>query len=402
MSDSTTSKLAVHGGTPVRAPEKLWPQWPVFDDAERTAVNDVLESGKWWYGERVAQFEREYAAFQDARFCVSCTSGTTAAEIAMQVIGIKPGDEVLVPPYTFIATASSVMRMGGIPVFVDIDESWCMNPSLIEAAITPKTKAIMPVHFGGRVCDMDAINAIAKKHGLAVIEDACHSWGAKYNGKGTGAIGLGGVFSFQVSKNITAGEGGAILSDDETFADACRSVSNCGRAKDSLWYGHTMLGTNARMTEFAAAILSAQLGRLEAQTVRREKNAAFLNAELGAIEGLVPQPGSNRITRRAYHLYCLRIDPKVFGCSREKLAEAAQAEGLPLGAGYAIPLYEQPVFAQYAGYDYSRCRCPVTEDLCRTSGLWFIHQVLLGSEQDMEDIVAIIKKIKDNAASLRK
>lgn len=401
MTNTSESPLAVHGGAPVRPPEKSWPKWPVFDDAERAALNEVLESGKWWYGARVAQFERDYAAFHDAKFGVTCNSGTAAAEIAMQVIGLQPGDEVIVPPYTFIATASAVMRMGGVPVFVDVDESWCLNPALIEAALTPRTKAIMPVHFGGRVADMDAINAIGQQHGLAVIEDACHSWGAKYKQKGTGGLGLGGVFSFQYSKNITAGEGGIILSDDEAFADACRSVSNCGRAKSSEWYGHALLGTNARMTEFGAALLGAQLSRLEAQTVLREKNGAFLNAKLGEIEGIIPQPSSNRTTRRAYHLYCLRIDPERFGCSREKFAEAAQAEGLPIGPGYAIPLYEQPVFKEHPTHDYRRYHCPVTEELCHSSGLWFIHQILLGSEQDMEDIAAIVTKIKANAGRLR-
>lgn len=402
MSGSTASKLAVKGGPPVRDPEKTWPSWPIFNDAEREALNEVLESGKWWYGERVAQFEREYAAFQDATFCVSCTSGTSAEEVAVQVIGIASGDEVIVPPYTFIATASSVMRVGGTPVFADVDDSWCIDPDAVEAAVTPRTKAIVPVHFGGRVADMDRINAIAEKHGLTVIEDACHSWGGKWKGKGTGALGLGGVFSFQASKNITAGEGGAILSDDEGFAEACRAVTNCGRMKGSAWYAHALLGTNARMTEFAAAILSAQLSRLEEQTLRRERNAAILNEELAAIEGLTPQPGDERITRRAYHLYCLRIDPDAFGCAREQFTAAAQAEGLPIGAGYDQPLYKQPLFADgQSDYDYGKCHCPVAEDLCYRSGMWFIHSVLLGTEEDMHDIVAIAEKIKHNVSELR-
>jgi len=401
VAQSATTQLALNGGTPVRGPDKFWPAWPVFDDAERTAVNQVLESGKWWYGERVAQFERDYAAFQDAAHCVTCTSGTSAAEVALQLIGVGPGDEVIAPPYTFIATASSIMRVGGTPVFVDVDDSWCMDPEAIESAITPRTKAIVPVHFGGRVADMDRINAIAQKHGVTVLEDACHSWGGKWKNKGTGALGRGGVFSFQMSKNITAGEGGAILSDDEAFAEACRAVTNCGRVKGSEWYAHALLGTNARMTEFAAAILSAQLGRLEQQTLLRERNAAILNRELAAIEGLIPQPGDDRITRRAYHLYCLRIDPGAFGCSRDQFIAAAQAEGLPIGAGYGAPLYKQPLFEQSgSGFDYSTCHCPVTEDLCYRSGIWFIHSMLLASEDDMRDIVAIARKIKDNASEL--
>ena len=396
------SNLAIQGGTPVRSPEKTWPSWPVFDDAERKALSDVLESGKWWFGERVAQFERNYAAFQDANHCVTCTSGTAGAEICFQALGIGPGDEVIVPPYTFVATASSVMRVGATPVFADVDASWCLDPDAVEAAITSRTRAIVPVHFGGRVADMDRFNAMAKKHGLVILEDACHSWGAKWKGKGTGALGRAGVFSFQYSKNITAGEGGAILSDDEPLAEACRSITNCGRVKGSQWYSHSVLGTNARITEFAAALLNAQLGRLEAQTLRREKNAAILNEALSGIEGITPQPGDPRIARRAYHLYCVRIDPAAFGCSREKFVEAAEAEGLPIGSGYSVPLYKQPVFERFArGHDYSKYHCPVAEDLCYTSGMWFIHSVLLGTESDMEDIVAIFRKVKQHATDLR-
>lgn len=397
MASITTSRLAIDGGAPVRGPEKSWPSWPVFDARECDAVSEVMTSGKWWFGERVKQFEREYAAFQDAKHCVTCASGTSALEVALHVLGVGAGDEVIVPPYTFIATASAVMWGGGTPVFVDVDDTWNLDVDLVEAAITPRTKAIIPVHFAGRVVDMDRLNAIAAKHGIAVLEDACHSWGGKWKGKGTGALGLGGAFSFQFSKNITGAEGGAILSDDDAFGEACRSTANCGRGTTpgSDWYGHVGLGTNSRLTEFQAAILSAQLTRLEEQTLKRETNAALLDRGLDAIEGLTPQPGDERITRRAYHLYCLRIRPEEFGCSREQFCNAAQAEGLPINPGYGIPLYKQPVFQNYAGdHDYSKYRCPVAEDLCYTSGMWIFHSALLGSEEDMWDIVAIAKKVK--------
>jgi dTDP-4-amino-4,6-dideoxygalactose transaminase len=334
-------------------------------------LSEVLESGKWWYGERVAKFEKEYAAFQDTKYCVSCTSGTVAAETALRALGVGPGDEVIVPPYTFIATASAVVWVGALPVFVDVDESWCMNPDLIEPAITERTKAVMPVHFAGRVCDMDSINAVAAKHGLTVVEDACHSWGSKWKGKGTGALGTCGVFSFQMSKNITAGEGGAILTDDEELAAKCRALTNCGRSAGSEWYEHALVGSNGRMTEFTGALLSAQLTRLEEQTLAREQNAAWLDT------------------------------PVAFGCSRAKLCAAAQAEGLALGAGYTTPLYMQPGLAKLPGApDYSKRPCPVTEDLCATSGTWFIHQILLGCKDDMKDIVDIFAKVKEHAAEL--
>ncbi len=401
MSTVSTSPLALKGGQPVRTAEKAWPKWPVFDDLERQAVMDVLESGKWFYDQRVKTFEREFADFQDAKFCVSCNSGTAGLEIMLQALGIGHGHEVIVPPYTFVATASAVMRVGAQVVFVDVDETWNLNPGLIEGAITPRTKAILPVHFGSAVADMDRINAIGAKHGLPVIEDACHSWGSKWKGKGTGALGKGGAFSFQMSKNMTAGEGGAILTDDEDFADLCRSISNCGRTKGAAWYEHTVVGTNARMSEFAAAILSAQLTRLEAQTLHREKTGAFLNEHLGAIEGITPQPGDPRMTRRAYHLYGMKIDPEKFGCSRNKIVEAAKAEGLPCGGGYFQPLHKQPVFQNYqGGPDYTKVRCPVAEEMCACSVIWFPHQFLLGTEQDMQDIVDIFTKIKENASDL--
>jgi len=396
-----TSTLALLGGSPVRGPETSWPAWPVYDDVERQALLEVLQSGKWFYGERVARFERDFAAFQDAKFGVSCNSGTAAIELVLQALGIGVGDEVIIPPYTFVATASAVLRVGATPVFADIDDTWCLDPASAEAAITPHTKALMPVHFGGRICDMDRMHAIGRQHGLAVIEDACHSWGGKWEGKGTGALGLCGVFSFQMSKNITAGEGGIILTDDEEFAALCRSISNCGRAVGEPWYHHVNVGTNARLTEFAAALLSAQLTRLEEQTLLRERNAALLNHALEGVEGLVLQRKSNRITRRAYHLYCMRIDEERFGCLRARFVEAAQAEGLPISAGYPLPLYRQPVFQQYSAHDYSRYRCPVAEDLCYKSGVWLPHTVLLGSEADMQDIGAIIKKVKEHAPSLR-
>ena len=408
MKSGQGSSLAILGGMPVRDGSKPWPKWPVFDDVERRALNAVLDSGQWWFGKEIAAFEAAFAQHQDTKYCISCSNGTVACEIAVEALGIRDRDadvppfEVLVPPYTFIATAGSVARMGGLPVFVDVDESWCMNPDLIEASITPRTKAIMPVHFGGRVCDMDRLNAIADAHGLAVIEDACHSWGGKFNNKGTGGLGLGGVFSFQMSKNITAGEGGAIVTDDEGFANTCRSIVNCGRGGDGVWYGHVRIGTNARLTEFQGALLRAQLTRLEEQTIRREANAAILNRGLAQIEGLTVQPGDERITRRAYHLYCMRIESEKFGCTRDQFLAAAEAEGLPIGGGYGMPVYKQKAFSEGPlARHYHDIFCPVAEDLCDRTGMWFEHQLLLGDEHDMGNIVTICAKIKENASALR-
>ena len=396
------SKLALQGGASIRGADQKWPDWPIHTDKDREALLSVLDSGKWFLGDRVAAFEEAYATFQRAEYCITCNSGTAAGEIVLQAMGIGAGDEVIVPPYTFIATASAVSRVGAVPVFADLDEAWCLDPEQVEAAITPRTRAIMPVHFGGRICDMDKMNAIGERHGIPVIEDACHSWGGRWEGHGTGTLGCCGFFSFQMSKNITAGEGGAIVTNDAALASRCRSVMNCGREEGSPWYHHVNVGTNARLTEFQAAVLLCQLDRLEEQTLLRERNASILNHALEQVEGLIPQPGNNHITRRAYHLYCLRIEEDKFGCSREKFVEAAQAEGLPITAGYPIPLYQQPVFQNMESHDYSKYHCPVVEELCYKSGMWLLHQILLGSEKDMQDIIAIVQKIKYNVSELRK
>lgn len=399
---SNSSRLALFGGTPVRdEAARPWPQWPLFGDEERRELMEVFESGNWWYGPRVAAFEQHYAAFQGAAHCISFNSGTTALEMALQALGLEPGDEVVVPPYTFFATASAVYRMGGIPVFADVDESWCMDPAAVEAAVTPRTRGIVPVHFSGRIADMDRINEIAARRGLFVLEDACHAWGSRWKGKGAGTLGKCGAFSFQHSKNMTAGEGGALVTDDDEFAVVCKSISNCGRDPIKLGYHHYRAGTNVRISELAAAILDGQLTRMEAHTELRQKNAAILDAGVRDIEGLIAQPGDPRITRRSYHLYCLRIDPERFGCSRERFVEAARAEGLPIGPGYAIPLYRQPFFQENDRRDYRNCGCPVAEDLCGTSGMWFRHALLLTGASDMNEIVEILRKVKDNVGTLR-
>lgn len=396
----TTSTLALLGGTPVRAAEKAWPHWPRYDHREEEALLEVLHRDSWLFGTKTTEFEEAYAAFQGAKYCISCNSGTAAGEIILQAMGIGEGDEVLVPPYTFIATASAVLRVGATPVFVDLDDSWCMNPELAEAAITPRTKAIMPVHFGGRICDMDKMNEVAARHGIPVIEDACHSWGAKWQGRGSGTLGACGFFSFQASKNITAGEGGGIVTNDEALAEQIRSVSNCGRKTGEPWYYHVNVGTNARLSEFQGAILLCQIERAVEHMEIRSRNAAILNEGLAGIEGLHLQRDSDQITTRAWHLYCLRLDETAFGCSRARFVEAAVAEGLPITAGYPMPIYKQPVFQKLTCYDYKNVSCPFTEDLCEKSGMWLLHQYLLGTEEDMADIIAIIKKIKARASEL--
>ncbi len=409
------NRLALHGGTPVRL-EKIFPIWPITAATDREKLLEVFDSGKWWYGEKVKEFEEKYAIFHDAKYGVTCANGTVALEIALVACGIGAGDEVIVPPYTFMATASAVLRVNAVPVFADIELDTCnLDPVDVERKITDKTKAILPVHLGGLPVDMDAFKVLARKYKLVLVEDACHSWGSKWKGKGTGAIGDCGVFSFQMSKNITSGEGGILLTDSEDIADRARSYTNCGRIKGGAWYEHYLLGSNLRMTELQAAILLGQLERLEEQTLRREKNAVYLSELLKDIPGISLMRRDPRVTRRSYHIYIFRFLPEEWpGVSRDRFLEALKAEGIPCGNGYNIPLYKNPLFQRRAegpGYcptscpyhggkvDYTQVVCANAELMSR-EGCWIPHTVLLAEEPDMKDIAEAIKKIWEHRKEL--
>ncbi|MFW6108544.1 MAG: DegT/DnrJ/EryC1/StrS family aminotransferase [bacterium] len=405
--------LALHGGEPEHPGP--WPTWPVHDERERAALLEVLESGAWWYGERVREFEERFAAFQNARFGVTCVNGTAALELALIGCGVGAGQEVIVPPYTFVATATAVLRANAVPVFVDIDlDTLTIAPEAVAAAVTDKTAAVIPVHFGGLPADMDRILAIAREHGLRVVEDSAHGWGSQWRGKGCGALGAAGGFSFQHSKNITAGEGGIVLTDDEDLAATVRSLSNVGRGIDKPWYEHYLTGGNYRMTECQAALLLAQLTRLEEQTARRARNAAILSAGLADVPGLYLQREDPRATRRSYHLYIMRLVGEEFGCSRDRFIEALRAEGVPCSPGYPHPLYRNPLFQRkgtgpaycpvscpYYGreMDYTRLDLPGAEAACRQV-VWLRQAMLLAEEADMHAIVAAIRKIHAHAGAL--
>ena len=395
------AKLAWQGGP--RECRAQWPAWPVWGPAERRAVLRVLESGKWWHGENVLAFERAFARFQGARHGVTCNSGTAGLEAALGGLGVGPGDEVIVPAYTFIATASAVIRAGAKVVFADVrPDNLCLDPDDVERKLGTRTKAVIPVHFCGNVADMDRLNAIARRRRLLVIEDACHAWGSRWKGRGAGALGTCGAFSFQISKNITAGEGGIMLTDDEGIADAARSVTNCGRCKSGGWYEHTLIGTNLRMTEIQAAILRVQLTRLEEQTIRREENARRLDARVRGIPGIrIIDWVDPRITRRSYHMYSFRFTAEEWpGVSRDRFVAAMQAEGVPVGAGYPYPLYKNPVFQRpELGRDYSDVSCPNAERMCQEA-CWIMHPALLGSPEDTDDIARAMEKVRDSAQAL--
>jgi dTDP-4-amino-4,6-dideoxygalactose transaminase len=386
----------------------------MYDDSEERLLLEVLRSGQWWFGGRVKQFEEEFAAFQGARFGVSCTNGTTAIEMGLRALGVLEGDEVIVPPYTFIATASAVVTVGAIPVFADIEPgTLCLDPEDVARKITGRTRAVVPVHVAGRMADMERINTIAGRHKLAVLEDAAHAWGSRSRGQGAGTLGQCGTFSFQVSKNITAGEGGILVTDDPDLADLCRSYTHCGRRRGSAWYDHDYLGSNLRMTEFQAAVLIAQLRRLEAQVRRRQANAALLDQLLPGMPGLRILDPAAQMTRRSYHMYVFRVDESALGMSRDRMIEALVAEGVPVSKGWYRPLYRNGVFAQAhrgpahgiraplagKGVDYTRVSCPVCEQVCRDA-IWIPQHVLLAEESQIRMLAAAVEKVIHHAVEL--
>ncbi len=408
--------LAIDGGKPVCS--KPWPDWPVWDEREEKAVLEVIRSGKWWYGNKIREFEEKFAAFQDAKYGVCCTSGTTALEICLVSLGIGAGDEVIVPAYSFVATVSAVLNANAVPVFAEIDlQTGNLDPTEAERLIGERTKAIIPVHVLGLPCDMDRLKDISKKYDVRIIEDACHSWGSKWKGKGTGALGECGAFSFQASKNITSGEGGIILTDSRKIADKARSYTNSGRGLDDPWYEHYLLGGNHRLTEFQAALLLAQLSRLEEHVTKRQENAHYLNSRLNRIEGVETIKEDPRVTRRSYHGYLFRyIEEEWDSVSIQMFLSALRAEGIPCSTCWTQPLYRLPLFRRkgtgpaycpiscpYFGkeVDYTQTCCPNTEKLCK-EGVLIPHPVLLAEREDMDMITEAIEKIRNGLEELSK
>lgn len=419
------NKLAILGGQPLR--QSPFPRWPVFDHSEEQALLRVLHSGEWWCGtqayraqdgesspSRVIEFETAFALYHGAAFGLACASGTAALEVALKAAGIGPGDEVIVPPYTFLATASAPLLIGATPVFCDIDpETYNLDPRRLEEAITPRSKAIIPVHFAGLAADMHAILAIADRHKLFVLEDAAHAHGASLEGRRLGTWGNAGIFSFQASKNMSAGEGGLILTSDPALAEMCNSYIWAGRVAGRPWYEHHRLGWNYRLTEFQAAILIEQLRRLPQQSETRMRNGLHLNGIMRQIPGVAPLAVPQGITGHAFHLYIFRFDADVFGISRETFLAALQAEGVPCSAGYGKPLYQNPMFLENnfnangvpltseGPVDYARYAslCPVAEKACREA-VWIEHRVLLDTMDGVEDVARAVEKIYQQRAAL--
>lgn len=401
-------ELAINGGKPVR--EKDFPSWPIWDEREEELLLEVLKSGKWGslHGEKTKEFENLFKNYQNAKFAKAVSSGTTGLYASLKALDLKPGDEVIVPGYTFIATASVVFEAGGIPVFADIDpETYNISPDSVEEMISSRTRGIIPVHLGGHPADLTSLKKIADKKGLFILEDSAQAWGSEWEGKKIGAIGDCGVFSFQSSKNITAGEGGIILTNNEDLAERVASYINCGRMEGKTWYKHYLLGSNFRITEFQSAILIAQLERYEKMRKKRDENARYLSQKLSEIEGIKPLKREERVTAHSYHLFIIRYDKRYFkGIPKERIIKILSAEGIPVYAGYSLPLYKQPLFEEDkikkvfksfgVNIEYKNLNLPVTETACYEEALWLNQRVLLGEKKDMDDIVKGFLKIKEN------
>lgn len=407
------NKLAILGGEPAKT--KPFPEWPIYDEREQQALLDVLESRKWWRtpGTQAQAFEQEFAAVHQAKHGIAVTNGTAAIEVTMLALGIGPGDEVIVPDYTFVATASAVLFAGALPVLVDIDpQTYCIDPACVEAAITERTKAIIAVHMGGHPADLDRLKEIARQHGLHLVEDSAHAHGSEWNGQKVGALGDLGTFSFQQSKLMTAGEGGLILTNNDELERLARSAHDCGRMPGEWFYAHFVYGSNYRLSEWQAAVLRPQLHRLEEQGQRRAANARYLDDALRAVEGIAPQQHDPRCTHNGHYAYIFHVNKEAFeSISTERFIEALNAEGIPNQASYP-PLHDLDVFkhgtyrtrlapeAQEQEHEFLNGSFPNTVRAAWES-VWLPQHVLLGDQADLDEIVTAITKIQHHASALR-
>jgi dTDP-4-amino-4,6-dideoxygalactose transaminase len=399
--------LAIRGGAPVRTTP--YPAWPIWDQREIDAVTDVIRSGRWGGhpepGPRAAAFAAAFAAYQGAKHGICMANGTITMIVALRAAGIQLGDEVIVPAYTFAATAYAPLEAGAVPVIVDIDpNNFCIDPRAVEAAITPRTRAIMPVHVGSLMADMDAIMEIARRHNLVVIEDCAHVHGARWRDRGAGTLGHFGSFSMQSSKLLTSGEGGIVLTDDDQYAEACHSLIDCGRPKDPE-RKHYRLGANLRLSELQAAILEVGLTRLPGQNAAREEQAAYLEEALSEIPGVRVLRRDERITRRSGVGYIFAIEPDDFGgLTNRQVAAALEAEGIPVSPGYEVmnnynlfrPTPENHPIAKLfpERFDFGQQHFPVALRASEREAIWIDQSVLLEGRTGVDQAIEAIGKVR--------
>ncbi|MDF2717765.1 MAG: aminotransferase DegT [Paenibacillus sp.] len=399
-------QLAVFGGTPVRT--EPFPVWPIYGEEEEKLLLEVLRSQKWGgtgksavpeLAPKLPELELRFADMHEAKHAVSVVNGTIGITVALQAAGVRPGDEVIIPAYTFIATASSALLFGAIPVIVDVDpDTLLIDPDKVEAAITPKTKAIVAVHIAGAPADMTRLQAIAKRHNVRLLEDSAQGVGAEWDGRRVGAIGDLGTFSFQSGKNITAGEGGIILTNDDELADRAWSLANVGRIRQGGWYQHESVGWNLRMTEFQAAVLLGQLSRFEEQFVKRERNALLLNELFKDIDGIRTVKRDERISRHAQHMHLMFLEPDLAETiDKNEMIRRLNGEGIPVHPGYVSLNRNKALLADIAKWtgekELREYCCPASERACDKEAMWLHQNVLLADEKDMHEIAEAVRKV---------
>jgi dTDP-4-amino-4,6-dideoxygalactose transaminase len=407
------SNLALHGGQPVRT--EPYPAWPVHDERDVEAVTAVIRSGQWggfpYPGPQTAEFTRRFADMQGGGHAIAMANGTITMEVALRAADIGWGDEVIVPAYTFQATAAAPMAAGAIPVIVDIDpESYCIDPQAIEAAITPKTKAIIVVHLAAQMTDMDAVMDIAERHNLIVIEDCAHAHGAKWRGHGAGTIGHFGSFSLQSSKILTTGEGGVLLCRTPELAARVTSIINCGRPYDENEQV-VALGANFRMTELQSALGNVAIERFPEQARQREEMAAYMDEALSEVPGIRVLKRDARHTSRAVYCYVFALNPALFGAENGPVCAALEAEGIPADTGYPAmhryPLFQPrlsklPVPSAFPErFQFEQMHLPEAERAAEHEAVWLEESVFRAGPQGVDDVVAALRKIQGHAAELK-
>lgn len=410
-------RLAIQGGE--KTVRGSWPRWPQWDETEVQQLREVMESPVWGgtgLGPKVKELNETFARYCDARYGVAVANGTVSMELALRGLGIRPGDEVIVPAYTFMATAIVVIQVGATPVFVDIDpETLGLDPGRTEAAISERTRAMIPVHLGGHPADMGALVDLAQQHGLKIVEDAAQAHGAIWRDaagrtRKLGALGEAGSYSFQQSKNMQCGEGGMVVTDDGDLADRIHyRLGKFGRGIRDQYapHVHYHFGFNACITELQAALALAQFDRLEEQTRIRAENGRFLIGVLDGVEGITPLRWQAHCVRHGYHLFLFRYDRSAFGgVSKDRFIEALSAEGAPCAGIYPVPLYEQPMYdlerkvVRDTGTPIRVTSCPEAARACREI-VCFEQKMLLAERDLLQEIPTAIEKIRANVDALR-
>jgi len=406
--------LAINGGTPVRATP--YPSWPQTDDDEYVAaISEVVRSGAWGGfpepGPHGGAFEEAFASYQGARHGILMMNGTVTMEVACKALGIGWGDEVIIPALTFAATAYAPMAAGALPVIVDVTpDTWTIDPDLVEGAITDRTRAIIPVHLGHQMADMDRIMEIARRHGLAVIEDCAHAHGQRWKDHGAGCIGDFGSFSHQSSKILTSGEGGTLLTNDDDLARRAHSIIDCGRAKDPDEKDFTF-GANYRLSELNAALLEVAMRRFPAQQEQRAIAGKAFEAMAAGIPGVTTMPVDARVTRWSFYNYILKIDPEAFaGRTNGVVCAAMEAEGIEAEVQYpSMNRYELfqpslsrlPVAVEHADrLDPTTMSFPVAEAAGERESVYFMETTFRDGERGVRDAAEALAKIQANAAEL--